>query len=97
MWPYLRLPQTNSCQIWCVRVFHHVLLKYCHANPEMQKRNFDDVTLQYSIDVTSSSGDISTTDEGDDDCTRTCRRVRMKTIKSKVKSKASTLPAYRYM
>ena len=61
----------------------------------MQKRKFDDVTLQYSIDVTSSSGDISTTDEGDDDCTCTRRHVRMKIIKSKVKSKASTLRAYR--
>ena len=40
---------TNSCQIWCVRVFHHVLLKICHENAEMQKRKFDDVTLQYSI------------------------------------------------
>ena len=29
--------------------FHHVLLKYCHENAEMQKRKFDDVTLQYSI------------------------------------------------
>ena len=49
MQPYLGLPWTNSCQIWCVRVFHHVLLKYCHENAEMQKRKFDDVTLQYSI------------------------------------------------
>ena len=31
-----------------MRVFHHVLLKYCHENAEMQKRKFDDVTLQYS-------------------------------------------------
>ena len=30
MQPYLRPPWTNSCQIWCVRVFHHVLLKYGH-------------------------------------------------------------------
>ena len=49
MRPYLGPPWTNSCQIWCVRVFHHVLLKYCHENAEMQKRKFDDVTLQYSI------------------------------------------------
>ena len=49
MWPYLGPPWTNSCQIWCVRVFHHVLLKYGHENAEMQKRKFDDVTLQYSI------------------------------------------------
>ena len=50
MWPYLGPPWTNSCQIWCVRVFHHVLLKYCHENAEMQKRKFDDITLQYSIE-----------------------------------------------
>ena len=31
------------------RFFHHVLLKYCHENAEMQKRKFDDTTLQYSI------------------------------------------------
>ena len=49
MRPYLVPPWTNSCQIWCVRGFHHVLLKYCHENAEMQKRKFDDVTLQYSI------------------------------------------------
>ena len=48
MRPYLGPPRTNSCQMWCVRVFHHVLLKYCHENAEMQKRKFDDVTLQYS-------------------------------------------------
>ena len=30
MRPYLGPPWTNSCQIWCVRGFHHVLLKYCH-------------------------------------------------------------------
>ena len=30
--------------------FHHVLLKYSHENAEMQKRKFDDVTLQYSIE-----------------------------------------------
>ena len=51
MQPYLGPPWTNSCQIWCVRVFHHVLLKYGHENAEMQKRKFDDVTLQYSIDI----------------------------------------------
>ena len=38
MRPYLGPPWTNSCQIWCVRVFHHVLLKYCHENAEMQKK-----------------------------------------------------------
>ena len=27
---YLRPPWTNSCQIWCVRGFHHILLKYGH-------------------------------------------------------------------
>ena len=55
MRPYLRPPWTNSCQIWCVRVFHHVLLKYCHENAEMQKRKFDDVTLQYSIELHMTS------------------------------------------
>ena len=38
---------TNSCQIWCVRVLYHVLLKYDHENAGMQKTKFDDVTLQY--------------------------------------------------
>ena len=38
MRPYLGPPWTNSCQIWCVRVFHHVLLKYGHEHAEMQKR-----------------------------------------------------------
>ena len=28
-----------------------MLLKYCHENAEMQKRKFDDVTLQYSIQL----------------------------------------------
>ena len=49
MQPYLGPPQTNSCQIWFVRVFHHVLLKYGHENAEMQKGKSDDITLQYSI------------------------------------------------
>ena len=49
MRPYLGPPETNSCQIWYVRVFHHVLLKYCHENAEMQNRKFDDITLQYSM------------------------------------------------
>ena len=31
--------------------FHHVLLKYGYENAEMQKRKFDDVTLQYSIEL----------------------------------------------
>ena len=39
MRPYLGPPWTNSCQIWCVRVFHHVLLKYGHENAEMQNEN----------------------------------------------------------
>ena len=47
--PYLGPPWTNSCQIWCMRVFHHVLLKYGHENAEMQKRKFDEVTLQYLL------------------------------------------------
>ena len=32
-----------------VRVFHHIVLKYDHENAEMQKRQFYDVTLRYSI------------------------------------------------
>ena len=32
-------------------VFHHVLIKYGYENAEMQKRKFDDVTLQYSVDL----------------------------------------------
>ena len=57
MRPYLGPLWTNSCQIWCARVFHHVLLKYGHENAEMQKRKFDDVTLRYSLprNLTSSS------------------------------------------
>ena len=34
---------------FCVRVFHHVLLKYGHEKTEMQKQKFDDVTLRWSI------------------------------------------------
>ena len=41
-------PEHVLCTIWCVRVFHHVLLIYGHENAEMQKREFDDVTLRYS-------------------------------------------------
>ena len=40
-----------SYQIWCVKVFHHALLKYGHENAEMRKRKFGDVTLQYSIEI----------------------------------------------
>ena len=29
--------------------FHHVLLNYGHENAEIQKRQFDDVTLTYFI------------------------------------------------
>ena len=36
-------------KFWYVWVVHHVLLKYGHENAEMQKRKFDDVTLQYSM------------------------------------------------
>ena len=36
MRPFLRPPWTNSSKILCVRVFHHVLLKYGHKNTEMQ-------------------------------------------------------------
>ena len=50
MRPYLGPPWTDSCQIWCVRVFHHVLPKYGHENAEMQKKiKIYDVTLRYSI------------------------------------------------
>ena len=45
---YLGPLWTNSCKIWCVRVFRHVLLKYHHEKAEMQKWKFD-ITLQYSI------------------------------------------------
>ena len=40
MWPYMYLgaPWTSSCQIWCVRVFHHVVLKYGNENAEMKKK-----------------------------------------------------------
>ena len=44
-----RATMNHFMSIWCVRVFHYVLLKYCHENAEMQKRKFDDVTLRYSI------------------------------------------------
>ena len=54
MRPYLGPPWTNSCLIWCMRVFHHILLKYGHESAEMQKKKKkkkkkDDVTRQYSI------------------------------------------------
>ena len=42
----------KPCQIWCVRVFYHVLLKHGYENAEWnekKKKNIDDVTLQYSI------------------------------------------------
>ena len=38
MRPYLGPSRTNLFQIRCVRVFHHVLLKYGHENAEMQKK-----------------------------------------------------------
>ena len=38
MQPYLGPPWSNSCQIWCVRVFHLVLLKNDHENAEMKKK-----------------------------------------------------------
>ena len=47
---------TDSCKIWCLRVFfffYHVLRKYGYENAEMRKRKFDDITLQYSIDANS--------------------------------------------
>ena len=51
MRPYLGPPWTDSCKIWCVRVFHYVLLKCSHENAEMQKWKFDDVTLRNSIQL----------------------------------------------
>ena len=46
---YFGPPCTDSCKIWYVEVFRHVLLKYGHENVEKQKQKFDDVTLWYSI------------------------------------------------
>ena len=37
MQSYLGLPLTDSRKIWCVMVFHLVLLNYGHENAEMQK------------------------------------------------------------
>ena len=37
-----------SCQIWCVRVFHHVLLKYGHENAEMQKKKENLMTSHFT-------------------------------------------------
>ena len=33
-------PHERIHVIWCVRDFHHVLLKYVHENAEMQKQTF---------------------------------------------------------
>ena len=59
MRPYLGPPWTNSCQIWCVRVFHHVLLKYGHENAEMQKKKIwwchTSVLYRHSQSIMSSS------------------------------------------
>ena len=44
----------------CEGFFYHVLLKYGHENAEMQKRKFDDVTLQYSIAHLYTCASIST-------------------------------------
>ena len=41
--------EPNSCQIWCARVIHHVLLKCGHENAEMKKKWKKNVTLQYSM------------------------------------------------
>ena len=46
-----------SCKIWCVRVFHHVLLIYGHENAEMQKQEFDDFTLRYSTGLQDIQND----------------------------------------
>ena len=37
--PYPGPQWTNSCQIWCVRIFHYVLLKCGDENAEIQKKN----------------------------------------------------------
>ena len=57
MRPYLGPPWTDSCQIWCMEVFHHALPKYeekkimkmlkCKKKKKKEKK--DDVTLWYSI------------------------------------------------
>ena len=44
----------NSCQIWCARVFHHVLLKYGHEYAEMQKKKkiwWRHTSVLYRLDV----------------------------------------------
>ena len=40
MWPYLGPPRTDSCQIWCVEVFHHALPKYENKSMKMLKKYF---------------------------------------------------------
>ena len=37
----------------CEGFFYHILLKYGDENAEMQKRKFDDVTLQYYSVISS--------------------------------------------
>ena len=49
MRPYLGPPWTNSCQIWCVRVFIMCYWNIVMKMLKCKKRKFDDVTLQYSI------------------------------------------------
>ena len=49
MWPYLRPTWTNSCQMVCEGFSSCSTEIYGHENAEMQKRKFDDVTLQNSI------------------------------------------------
>ena len=57
MRPYLGPPWTDSCQIWCVEVFHHALPKY-GKNHENAEKNivYDVITLvlyrPYTYDVT---------------------------------------------
>ena len=45
MQPYLRPSWTDSCQIWCVRLLHHVLLKYGNKMLKYKKSKFDEVRL----------------------------------------------------
>ena len=48
---YAAISWANSCQIWYVSVFHHVVLKYGPEYAEMPKKKgkFDDITVQYSL------------------------------------------------
>ena len=65
MQPYLKPPWTNSCQILCVRVFHHVLLKYGHENAEMQKTKENLMTSHFSTLYPKGVSNIIYTRVGD--------------------------------